>query len=78
MTKIPRVILLIETSTERGRGLLRGIAKYSDLHGPWIFYWKAPFYKETGREEIALSELKAFSFNPISRGRKTWQSFGMK
>jgi LacI family transcriptional regulator len=29
------VALLLETSTEYGRGLLRGILRYSRLHGPW-------------------------------------------
>ncbi|MBR0226212.1 MAG: XylR family transcriptional regulator [Thermoguttaceae bacterium] len=33
----PRVALLIETSRSYGRGLLRGIARYSRLHGPWSF-----------------------------------------
>jgi LacI family transcriptional regulator len=36
--RIPKVVLLIETSREYGRQLLRGIAKYSRLHGPWTFY----------------------------------------
>lgn len=31
----PQVALLVETSTEFGRGLLRGILRYSRLHGPW-------------------------------------------
>lgn len=34
-TEIPQVALLLETSTEYGRGLLRGILRYSRLHGPW-------------------------------------------
>lgn len=38
MNKIPRVITKIETSREFGRALLRGIAKYSRLNGPWLFY----------------------------------------
>jgi len=35
---IPRVILHIETSREHGRQLLRGVAEYARLHGPWAFY----------------------------------------
>lgn len=35
--KLPRVALLLETSTEYGRGLLRGIVKYVRLHGPWEY-----------------------------------------
>src|SRR5262245_39783844 len=34
----PRVALLIETSREYGRALLRGIVRYARLHGPWSFY----------------------------------------
>jgi LacI family transcriptional regulator len=52
MPKIPKVILLIETSRAYGRGLLRGIAKYSRLHGPWVFY------SEPGGLEKALPKLK--------------------
>jgi LacI family transcriptional regulator len=33
-----QVALLLETSTEFGRGLLRGILRYSRLHGPWSLY----------------------------------------
>jgi LacI family transcriptional regulator len=34
----PQVALLLETSTEYGRGLLRGIVRYSRLQGPWSLY----------------------------------------
>ena len=33
--KTPRVALLVETSREYGRGLLRGIIRYQRKHGPW-------------------------------------------
>ena len=33
--KNPRVALLVETSREYGRGLLRGIIRYQRKHGPW-------------------------------------------
>lgn len=33
-----KVALLIETARGYGRGLLRGIVRYSRLHGPWSFY----------------------------------------
>lgn len=38
--RTPRVLLLIESSRSSGRGLLRGIADYARLHGPWEFYWE--------------------------------------
>ena len=30
--------LLIETASSYGRGLLRGIARYAAIHGPWAFF----------------------------------------
>jgi len=58
MPKIHRVILLIETSRGWCRGLLRGIAKYSRLHGPWGFYRISEFYWQPGhikkKKELAL------------------------
>jgi len=38
MFLVPKVALLLETSTHYGRGLLRGIIRYSHLHGPWSLY----------------------------------------
>jgi len=40
VAKIPKVILLIESSRESGRALLRGIASYAYHHGPWSFHWE--------------------------------------
>lgn len=34
----PKVALLMETSTEFGRGVLRGVFRYARLHGPWSIY----------------------------------------
>lgn len=34
----PRVALLVETSLGYGRRFLRGVVRYSRLHGPWAFY----------------------------------------
>jgi LacI family transcriptional regulator len=38
--RVPRVVLLIESSRSSGRSLLRGIADYARHHGPWAFYWE--------------------------------------
>ncbi len=35
MAAIPKVALLLETSRQYGRQLLRGIARYARQHGPW-------------------------------------------
>ena len=38
MVKPPHVALVIETSTEVGRGLIRGIGKYMKAYGPWSVF----------------------------------------
>jgi len=45
MRDLPRVLLLLETGNEYGRGLARGVARYSHLHGPWSFFRSPPFYR---------------------------------
>lgn len=38
MPEPPRIALLIQSSLEYGRGLLRGIGSYSQAHGPWTLF----------------------------------------
>lgn len=38
MTTSPRVALLVESSRSYGRGVLRGIARYAHVHGPWSLF----------------------------------------
>ncbi len=52
-----RVLLMMETSRKYGRSILRGIAKYSRTHGPWIFYRKAPFYWGNSSTKETLERL---------------------
>jgi len=40
MNKPPRVALLIESSRTYGRGILRGIAGYTRIHGTWSVFWQ--------------------------------------
>ncbi|MDD4872546.1 MAG: XylR family transcriptional regulator [Kiritimatiellae bacterium] len=54
--KIPRILLLIETSRVYGRHLVEGIGRYAHEHGPWSFH-----FEERGVHELsvrALSKLK--------------------
>jgi len=46
LPRIPKVASLLETSTEYGRGLLRGIVRYSRLHGPWSLYIAPGHYEQ--------------------------------
>ncbi len=58
-TQVPQVALLLETSTEYGRGLLRGIMRFSRLHGPWSLC-VAP-----GHFDQALPKAKSWKGNGI-------------
>ncbi|AQT69090.1 Xylose operon regulatory protein [Anaerohalosphaera lusitana] len=44
MQSYPYVLVLLESSREYGCGLLRGIATYSSLYGPWNLEREIPFY----------------------------------
>jgi len=47
MSKVHKVILLIEKSRAFGRGLLHGIVQYSNFHGPWLFYMEPEISKKS-------------------------------
>src|SRR5262249_46085541 len=38
MSQSPRVVLMTIPFTRFDRGLVEGIARYAQLHGPWVFY----------------------------------------
>jgi LacI family transcriptional regulator len=46
MRQIPKVALLIETSRGFGREMLRGIARYAQLNGPWSIHITAGDYEQ--------------------------------
>jgi len=50
-------MLLMETARTPERGFLRGVAEYSRLHGPWMFYRKLPFYIKAKRREKELAPI---------------------
>lgn len=56
---VPKIVLKIETSMAYGRGILKGIAKYSRIHGPWIFY------SEPGDKETSLPEFGKWDIDGI-------------
>jgi LacI family transcriptional regulator len=53
---------MIESSRTYGRELVRGIMRYSRLHGPWVFPWvfyrQDLFYVARGSERAELEHLK--------------------
>lgn len=57
MQKRKTIVLIVETSLGYGRGLLRGIAKYSKLYGPWGFYRELPVYAHSRHTKFFSSKL---------------------
>ncbi|MEA1949867.1 MAG: DNA-binding transcriptional regulator [Planctomycetota bacterium] len=47
MLELPRVALLIQSSLEYGRGLLRGIGSYQQAHGPWTVFHRIGMLPES-------------------------------
>lgn len=71
MKRNPSVLVLLEASREYGRGLMRGIAKYSSLYGPWTMEREMPFYlaRQEGRQ-IAKNPSKWLADGVITRDTK--------
>lgn len=55
-----KILLLLESARTCERDFLRGIARYSHLHGPWAFYRKPKFYLKDRSTGVSLSQVKAF------------------
>jgi LacI family transcriptional regulator len=62
MKKLKRVALMIESSRAFGRELVRGIMRYSRMHGPWVFPWvfyrQDLFYVARGSERAELEHIR--------------------
>jgi LacI family transcriptional regulator len=62
MKKLKRVALMVESSRAFGRELVRGIMRYSRMHGPWVFPWvfykQDLFYVARGSEKAELEHLR--------------------
>ena len=65
MPDVPRVILLIETSDHYGRKLLQGIARYANVHGPWLFYREPPFYQDVRGQKKAQASFAEWGAHGI-------------
>lgn len=72
MKKAFNVLTLIETSEAYGQRLLRGIMKYSYLHGPWTFHTGIPLYRrvqiKTRTRAIDLGCQGVITYIPNSKG----------
>jgi len=90
MLRVPKVILLIESSRASGRALLRGIADFSRHHGPWSFSWepagleKVQPLLETGeadgvilRDVAGAEEIMAYGLPTVVVGHRKTEFPGM-
>lgn len=57
--RIPKVGILMQANRSYERGLLRGIAQYARLHGPWQFYRQLP--QISGGMNPLFSEIKKWN-----------------
>lgn len=48
MARIPKIVLLVESSRASGRAILNGIANYARYHGPWSFFWEPGGLEKVG------------------------------
>ncbi len=60
MAQRQKILLLLESARTCERDFLRGIARYSHLHGPWAFYRKPRFYLKDRGSGVSLSQIRAF------------------
>jgi LacI family transcriptional regulator len=70
MNKIYTVQLLIETSREYGRALLRGIYRYHSQDSKWQIEQQTPFYVPSDRAETPLNKCAGHVDGVIMRDRK--------
>jgi LacI family transcriptional regulator len=54
MQRIPKVILLIESSRASGRAFLRGVATYTHHQGPWSVFWEPAGLEEAWAKLVKL------------------------
>ncbi len=74
MTGMPRVVLLMHRFAGYDRGLLEGIARYAQLHGPWVFCLSGEHPEVPTPESDSTSD-KMFPVPPVQkRSRKTFVS----
>lgn len=81
MARIPKIVLLVESSRASGRAILNGVANYARYHGPWSFYWEPGGLEKVGpmlktldadgiilRDMDKLREVRAFDIPAVVVG----------
>jgi LacI family transcriptional regulator len=65
MNTIYKVLLLIDFSEAYGRGILRGIAKYAQFFGPWMFCRMPIYHRSEGDMEEIVKWAEQWGANGI-------------
>ena len=65
MSSLPKILLIIETDRTYGRRLLRGIAQYAMMNGPWDIEYLAPFYLQKSQRIGDISQEMVNGFDGI-------------
>ncbi|NQV33335.1 MAG: DNA-binding transcriptional regulator [Phycisphaeraceae bacterium] len=65
MKKIPKILVLVETSREYARGILSGLAQYSQIHGPWMFVSSLPFYLNASEDQTTSAWIDTLGIDGI-------------
>ncbi len=65
MKKIPKILVLVEASREFSRGILSGLALYSQIQGPWMFVTRPPFYVKDTVDSTVISWIDTLSIDGI-------------
>ena len=81
MARIPKIVLLVESSRSSGRAILNGVANYARYHGPWSFFWEPGGLEKVGpmlktldadgiilRDVDKLREVRAFGIPAVVVG----------
>ncbi len=81
MARIPKIVLLIESSRASGRAILNGVANFARYHGPWSFFWEPAGLEKVGpmlrtleadgiilRDVDTLREVRAFGIPAVVVG----------
>jgi LacI family transcriptional regulator len=81
MARIPKIVLLVESSRASGRAILNGVANYARYHGPWSFFWEPGGLEKVGpmlktlnpdgiilRDVDKLREVRAFGIPAVVVG----------
>ena len=60
-----KILLLTDFSEGYGRNLLKGIVRYSNEHGPWMFYRMPRYYRELYGDERVVNWAKDWKADAI-------------